>query len=82
MMEENEKNIEQSSNARGLLIAGFIFGICGLCPLGIVLGIYVACAKVKSGVGRVSRYSAKERKLGVACVVVSSLSMLIWRAFL
>lgn len=81
MMEENEKNIEQSSNARGLLIAGFILGICGLCPLGIVLGIYVACAKVKSGVGR-SRYSAKERKLGVACVVVSSLSMLIWRAFL
>lgn len=82
MMEENEKNIEQRSNARGLLAAGFILGICGLCPLGIVLGIYVACAKVKSGTGSEYRYSAGERKAGMACVAVSSLSMLIWRAFL
>lgn len=82
-MEESGKDKEKSGSARGLLIAGFILGICGFCPLGIVLGIYVACAKVKSNAGkREPRYSPTERKAGVWCVIVSSISLVILRAFL
>lgn len=75
----NPESLEE--NAVGWLIAAYIFAALGGI-LGIVFGMSVARNKRKQPDGsKVYVYKKSDRKLGIIAVVVSIISMVVWRIY-
>lgn len=74
-----EKGVDYEKNATGWLIAVYIFAALGGF-LGIIFGIMVYNDKVVLGDGtKVHKYKQSHRMLGLVGVVLSIISVFVWK---